>query len=184
MPLEPYRVTGSRVPLRNKFVTVREDDFEVRGRRGVHYVIDLPLAAAIVPVLDDGRLLLIRQYRHCVGRVLLELPAGRVDPAESPLDAARRELREETGYSATQWRPLGRFFPLAGLSNHEGYFFEARGLVPGQTEFDDCEDIELAPTTPAEARRLIADGELLDGFCQLGLLRWFMAQGSGSSPTA
>jgi ADP-ribose pyrophosphatase len=182
MALEPYRVVGSRVPLTNRYLTVREDDFEVNARRGVHYVIDLPRAAAVVPVLDDGRLLLIRQYRHCVGRVLIELPAGRVDPQEDVLAAARRELREETGFTAREWRLLGRFYPLAGLSNHEGYFFEARGLQAGEAAWDDFEEMEPYPVTPREALQLIADGELVDGFCQLGLLRWLMANGHVAAP--
>ncbi len=183
MSLTPYRVTATRTALNNKFLTVREDDFEYgAGKRGVHYVIDLPRAATVVPVLDDGRILLIRQYRHCVGRVLFELPAGRVDPGEDVLAAARRELREETGYTATHWRALGNFFPLAGLSNHEGFVFEARGLVAGATELDDCEDVVPHPVTAAEALQLIRDGTLVDGFCQVGLFRWFMANGGVAAP--
>lgn len=182
MPLDPYRVTASRIALANKYVTVREDDFLHGGKPGVHYVIDLPRAAAVVPIMDDGRILLIRQYRHCVGRVLLELPAGRVDAGETVEAAARRELSEETGFEADHWTPLGRFFPLAGLSNHEGFFFEARGLRPGTRHPDEFEDIELAPTTPAEARRLIASGELVDGFCQLGLFHWFRSRGEAAGP--
>jgi ADP-ribose pyrophosphatase len=182
MSLDPYRVTGSRTVLHNKFVTVREDDFLHQGRHGVHYVIQLPQAAAVVPVLDDGRLLLIRQYRHCVGRVLLELPAGRVDRAEDPATAAVRELEEETGYRATSWRLIGRSFPLAGLSDHEAFFYEARGLTPGTRRPDEFEDIEPAPTSPEDALQLMAAGELIDGFCQLGLLHWFRAQGKLALP--
>lgn len=183
MSLDPYRVVATRTALTNKFVTVREDDFEsTDGRRGVHYVIDLPRAAAIVPVLDDGRILLIRQYRHCVGRVLFELPAGRVDPGEDVLAAARRELREETGYTASHWKSLGNFFPLAGLSNHEGFFFEARGLVAGSVDLDDFEEVEPYPVTAAEALQLIRDGSLVDGFCQVGLFRWLMANGGIAAP--
>jgi ADP-ribose pyrophosphatase len=184
MPLEPYRVIGTRVALDSKYVKVREDVFVHGGKQGVHSVIDLPKAAAVVPVLDDGRLLLIRQYRHCVGRVLWELPAGRVDPSETVEEAARRELEEETGFTASEWRALGSFYPLAGLSNHEAFVFEARGLTPGPKRLDEFEDIEAAPLTPAEVLEKLAAGEIPDGFCQLGLLHWLRHRGVVAAPGA
>jgi ADP-ribose pyrophosphatase len=178
----PFRVEASRTALSNPFLVVREDALVGDGARAVHYVVELPRAAVVVPILDDGRILLIRQYRHCVGRSLIELPAGRVGPDETPAQGAIRELREETGYAAREWSALAEFFPLAGLSDHHAFLFEARGLAAGPTNFDPFEHVEPLPTSPKDAAKMLRSGEIVDGFCQLGLLHWFTQRGGATIP--
>jgi ADP-ribose pyrophosphatase len=177
MSPRPYDVLGSRVVLENAFLKVREDRIRGRSTEGLHYVVELPRAATIVPVLDDGRLLMIRQYRHSVGRAILELPGGRVDPAESHEDAARRELVEETGCEAAAYHPLGSFFPLAGISDHVGFLFEARGLTPVPRRLEALEEIDLVPMTWDAVMRALADGEISDAFCLVALFRFFLRHG-------
>jgi len=106
-----------------------------------------PGAAAILPVLGDGRVLLVSQYRRPVDQALWEIPAGKLEPGEDPLDCARRELREETGYTATDWRKLLTLYTTPGFSNERITLFLARDLTRSSerdaTEIERCRAIEL-----------------------------------------
>ncbi|MCK6447424.1 MAG: NUDIX hydrolase [Planctomycetes bacterium] len=116
-------------------------------------VIDHPGAVAIAAELDDGRLILVRQYRHAVGDWLVELPAGRLEPGEAPLVAAQRELEEETGARARQWTLLARFYPAPGFCSECMHVFHARDIewVQGERRpHDHDEEFELVLRTPAE----------------------------------
>jgi len=120
----------------------------------------------LIPMLDDGRLVLIRQYRHSVRRVLWELPAGSIDPGESPDAAAMRECEEETKLAPGRVERLAAMFPAPGYCDEEMIFFKATGLhEPGPDSTngpDDDEDISVHPTTIAEARAMLARGDIVD----------------------
>lgn len=139
------------------------------GTRHRYEVIRHPGAAAIVPWLDDGRVLLIQQPRPSVGRRLLEIPAGTLDPAEDAETCARRELEEETGFRAAEWRRLAAFFPSPGILDERMWLFEARGLTPGRTDPDADEDITNVPVDPADVAGLVAAGEIADAKTLVGL---------------
>ena len=119
-------------------------------------VVEHPGAVAIAAVTAAGELVLVRQYRHAAREVLLELPAGRLEPGESPLDAARRELAEETGHRAQRWRALATFLTAPGFCSERIHLFEARELEPVPRRLDPDEDLEVVVLPPervlAEAR--------------------------------
>ncbi|NUP96532.1 MAG: NUDIX hydrolase [Planctomycetaceae bacterium] len=109
-------------------------------------IVRHPGAAGILPLWDDGSVTLVRQYRHAVGRELLEIPAGRLEPGEAPMEAARRELEEETGLRAGELRSLGAFFPAPGFCSEELHLFVATGLVAagaGRLSADADEELDL-----------------------------------------
>lgn len=129
-------------------------------------VIRHPGASLAVPVLDDGRLVMLRQYRFAVATRLLEFPAGTLDPGETPLSTMRRELQEEAGYSAERWDPLGTLLPCPGYSDEVIHLFLARQLtaLTDQPAGDDDEDLEVVLLQPAELEAALASGdEYLDG---------------------
>jgi len=141
------------------------------GSEVEHDVVRHPGAVAIVPRLDDGRIVLVRQWRHPVDRVLVELPAGARGPGEDPALAARRELREETGYGAEIWRTLGSFFTAPGFCDERMILFEAAGLEAGPPAPEPGESIETVLVAPDEALAMIADGRIEDAKTIVGLLR-------------
>jgi ADP-ribose pyrophosphatase len=100
------------------------------GRTVVRQVVHHPGAVVIMSRLEDGRLLLIQQYRFAVGETLLEFPAGTLEPGKAPLECAKRELIEETGYRADHWRALGMTYPSPGYCDEQQHLFMATGLVP------------------------------------------------------
>jgi len=120
----------------------------------------------LIPVLDDGRVILIRQYRHSVKRVLWEFPAGSIDPGEAPEAAAMRECEEETRLAPRRVERLASMFPAPGYCDEEMIYFKATGLhapAPDSTHApDDDEDISVHPTTVAEARAMLARGDIVD----------------------
>ena len=120
----------------------------------------------LIPVLDDGRLVLIRQYRHSVKRVLWELPAGSIDPGEAPDAAALRECEEETKLAPDRVEKLASMFPAPGYCDEEMMFFKATGLHAPAADSahapDEDEDITVHPTTVAEARAMLARGDIVD----------------------
>lgn len=139
------------------------------GSQSVRECIDHPGAVVMLAALDNGKLLFERQFRYPLGQVFLELPAGKLDAGEHPLDTARRELREETGYKARSWRHLGSMHPCIGYSNERIEFFLASGLsfvgsAPEQGEF-----LEVIELSLADALLAVRDGEITDGKTITGL---------------
>jgi ADP-ribose pyrophosphatase len=133
-------------------------------------IVRHPGAVAIVPLLDDGRVALIRQYRYAPGKMLLEIPAGTLEKGEPPLDCAVRELREETGYEAKEIEPLLSCYMVPGYSDEVLHFFVARGLkeVGDDPEID--EDIVLEIHSLEEVRRMIEENVIEDAKTIVGIL--------------
>lgn len=140
-----------------------------------------PGAVMVVPLLDDGRLLMERQFRYPMGRVMLEFPAGKLDAGEDPLACGQRELTEETGYTAAEWAYAGVLHNAIAYSDEGIHIYFARGLVQGLQRLDDGEFLELVSHTPAELDALAARGELTDAKSLIGLL-WLQRWQQGAWP--
>jgi ADP-ribose pyrophosphatase len=140
------------------------------GREVRREMIRHPGAAVIVPVLDDGRVVLIRNERFTVGRTLYELPAGTMAPPEPPEACARRELEEETGYRAATMEPLSRFYTTPGMTDELMWAFVAGGLVQVGQRLEEDEQLSVEPVSAARALSMIESGELMDGKSMLALL--------------
>jgi ADP-ribose pyrophosphatase len=132
------------------------------GRTVVRQVVQHPGAVVIIPQLEDSRLVLIEQYRFAVGATLLEFPAGTLELGEAPLECAKRELIEETGYRAEHWRALGVTYPSPGYCDEQQHLLMATGLVPEHAAADEDEILEVKRLTVQEVERAIADGTLVD----------------------
>lgn len=143
------RVFSDRVSLPDGGISVRE-------------YVKHPGAVVIVAVLDNGKLIMERQYRYPLKRVFLEIPAGKIDPGEHVLDTARRELREETGYKARTWRHLGTIHPCIGYSDERIEIFWASGLSYVGAELDHGEFLEVIEISLHDAMLAIRDGEITD----------------------
>ena len=146
------------------------------GVEGSFGLIRHPGASLAVPVLDDGRVVVLRQYRFAVATRLLEFPAGTLDPGESPLATMQRELQEEAGYSAARWDPLGAMLPCPGYSDEVIHLFLARelSLLSERPPGDDDEDLEVVLLEPGQLDAVLAAGdEYLDG---KSVTAWFRAR--------
>lgn len=152
------------------FFKGRKFNFEVNRLRlpnkaeGEWECIRHPGGALAVPVTQEGKLILVRQYRFAVQGRVLEFPAGTVEPNEEPQETIRREIEEETGYRANKWEKLGEFFIAPGYSDEIIYAFLARDLEKLETpqKQDEDEDIETVFFTPEELEKAILDGEPVD----------------------
>lgn len=156
------RVSGETV-YQGQFLTVHSDRVRLPdGTVSVREHIQHPGAVVMIAALDNGKLLFERQFRYPVGRVFLELPAGKIDAGELPLDTARRELREETGYKARHWLHLGVMHPCIGYSNERIEIFLAYGLVFIGHERDSGEFLEVLELSLSDAMMAVRDGEITD----------------------
>ena len=135
--------------------------------------IQHPGAAAMVPLLNTTDVILIKQYRHAIREFIWEIPAGTLDPQESPLNCARRELIEETGYSAADWHQLGTITPLPGYTDERIHIFLASDLKPARQELDDDELLKVHKVKFTEALQMILDGAIYDGKTISGLFLAF-----------
>jgi ADP-ribose pyrophosphatase len=166
------------------FSFVTEDLTLPNGRRTEMAMVRHPGSIGVVPLFDDGSVLMEHQYRHCVRDYLLEIPAGTLEAEESPLACARRELEEETGYTAAEIIPLGRTHILPAYSDEVIHLFMARGLAPARRNLDPDEIIRTREYPLERLLEMIADGEITDALTILALQRaWFYRHGvSGFQP--
>ena len=162
---DPPEYRGARLRVR------RERHALPDGRRVWLDAVRVPAVAYILPLLDDGRVVLIRQYRPLVGAQIWELPAGTIEAGESPEACARRELVEEAGYEAGRLEPLGEALADPGLTDERIFLFVARDLQPVARALDADEHIEVVLTTLAEAYHMADAGEILDAGTLLALFR-------------
>ncbi len=166
--------------LSGGFLEVRKDTVRLPdGGTATREYIRHGGAVAVIPLLDDGRLVMVRQYRYPLGKVLLELPAGKLDAGESQLACAARELREETGYEAAEWAFGGEIHNAAAYSTESIWLWLARGLRPGPARPDAGEFVETVLMGLPELAALLDRGELPDVKTQLAVLWLLRAQVTG-----
>jgi ADP-ribose pyrophosphatase len=162
---------ASKTVYRGRLLHVLEDEVRLPdGRNARREYIQHPGAAMMVPFLDAETVILIRQFRYPHRRDFLEIPAGKIDPGEEPLATARRELREECGYEAGEWRRLATVHPCIGYSNERIELFVARKLVHVGHALDDGEFLEVIPVKLTEALRRVEEGVITDQKTIIGLL--------------
>lgn len=140
------------------------------GRKTKREIVEHGGVAAIVVIDSENNVLLVRQYRKPVERVLLEIPAGGMEPGEDALVCARRELEEETGFSAERWEELGFFYTSPGFCTEQMHLYLATELRPAKNAADDDENIELVRVPLTSVPELIASGEVCDAKSIAGLL--------------
>ncbi|MGH9991657.1 MAG: NUDIX hydrolase [Nitrososphaera sp.] len=161
---EPWECLESRKVLhagegKTTFMEVYQDKVRTSKGRVVTYTkYHASDVVIIVPFLDSGRLVMIRQYRYPLGKILLEFPAGHVEGSEDPSETAKRELEEETGYSARTIRQIYRYHPSVSRSNQNVHVFIASGLSEGKTRHDGGEDISIELLTTEKLRQQIRRG--------------------------
>jgi ADP-ribose diphosphatase len=139
-------------------------------------IIRHPGAVAIVPLKDDGTVLLIRQYRHAAGGYIYEVPAGKLDPGEEPRHCAARELEEEIGHRASSLTHMLTFFTTPGFTDEVIHLFLATGLTPGTQDLDHDEVLEVVTMSLHEAIQRIADGTIRDAKTIIGLQAAYLAR--------
>ncbi len=172
MELEETTVS-SRLIFDGKVVHLYKDAVRLPdGAESVREYIKHIGAVCILPLTDDGEVILERQYRYAVRQILTEIPAGKLDaPDEDPLEAAKRELREETGATAREMIPLGDYYGSPAILGERIRMFLAKGLTFGETEFDEDEFLEVFRLPLDEAEAAVLRGEIPDGKTQAAILR-------------
>ena len=173
-PLEKARVLSSITVYEGPIFGIRRDKvIEPSGVRATREVITHPGSVVVLPVLADGRILLIQQYRHATRQYLWELVAGRMDPGETPKAAAARELIEETGYRARRFRIFLDIFPTPGFLEERMFILLAEGLTAGEAEPEEDEKIISRPHDRKQLEEMIRGGELRDAKSIAGILFYF-----------
>jgi ADP-ribose pyrophosphatase len=165
------RIVSSKVLFRGRVFTLKRDRVaEPSGIVATRDMIAHPGSVVVLPLLGDGRIVLIRQYRHAVGQFLWELVAGHKEPNESAVMGAHRELLEETGYTAGRVRKLFEYYPSPGLLGERMDIFLAEGLRKGKAQPEEDEKISQKIVTLREAEKWVRSGKIRDGKSIAGLL--------------
>ncbi|MBM3933742.1 MAG: NUDIX hydrolase [SAR202 cluster bacterium] len=161
--MKAEKTISSKSIYKGKIFSARVDKVLLaNARETVREVVDHGASVVIVPLDGDGNVVLVRQYRYPAEKGLLEVPAGGIDAPESPMECAIRELQEETGYTATDVRPIGEMWMSPGYCTEYMYAFVARGLLPSKLEADDEEAIVVEKVPLTSIPGMIRSGDIQD----------------------
>lgn len=179
--LKEHTLSSQRV-YEGSFIRVQRDEVRLPdGKQATREYVLHPGAVMIVAVLPDGRLVLERQYRHPVKRVMIEFPAGKLDPGEGGLRCAQRELLEETGYAAARWARAGVMHPVIGYADEFIEIWFAEGLKAGERHLDEGEFLDVFAASQLELEDWVRDGELTDVKTIVGMM-WLQKWRGGDWP--
>ncbi len=164
-------VLASERVYEGRILNLRVDEIRTpTGVEALREIVENGGAVAMVALDDQQRVVLVKQYRHAVRSIVIEIPAGKLDGDEDPLDGAQRELSEETGFHAAHFEQLGSFYPAPAWSTEFVYLYLATDLTPGPSHLEADEAIELLHVPLSEAIEMIHSGAIIDGKTMAALL--------------
>lgn len=159
--------------FKGRIISLQVDEVELpNGQLSQREIVKHPGAVAIIPFTADGRMVLVRQFRKALEKVIYEIPAGKLEKGESPEQCARRELEEETGYSSSDMNLVTSFYTSPGFANEYIYIFEAKHLTKGSFQPDHDEFVEVIEITPDEGKKLLEEKKIDDAKTVYALLYW------------
>jgi ADP-ribose pyrophosphatase len=166
-------VTLSRNTLyKGRIITLEEQEVRLPdGKTAGREIVRHPGAVAVMAI-HDGKMLVVEQFRKPLERSQVEIPAGKLEPGENPLESAKRELREETGFACGSLRKIAEFSTSPGFCDEVLYLYLAEDLTPGDSDPDEDEFLDCFAVTPEEAKRLMAEGRICDAKTILAVYAW------------
>ena len=169
----PWTTLSSREIYENPWIRVREDQvLNPKGGNGIYGVVSMKnKAIGIIPIDDEGYTYLIGQYRYALNEYCWEIPMGGGLIEHDILESAKRELQEETGFTAARWRNIARLHTSNSVTNEEGFVFLAQELTAGETAFEETEDLQVKRVPFAEAVRMAMNNEITDAISVAGILK-------------
>ena len=169
MTFEEKTLKSGRI-YEGAIINLRRDKVTVEHGTSYRETVEHNGGAVLAAVTDEGKMVMVRQYRKAADRVMLEAPAGKIDRGEEPLAAAVRELKEETGYTAGTVKLLTKFYPSVGYSEEMLYLYLCTDLVPGETCFDENEALDIEEMDLDVLYRMALDGDIEDGKTVIAIL--------------
>lgn len=165
------KLLKSQILYKGKVFDHQVDEIEYdSGNKTIREVAIHPGGAVVAPVKDDGKIILVKQFRYPLQKTLIELPAGKLDKNEDPLVCAKRELEEETGYKAKEFKKLGEIYTSPGYSTEKLYIFSAKGLTPGNHNREEGEKgMEILELSLNEIEKMIVRGDITDAKTIVGI---------------
>lgn len=166
-----YKLLKSEILYKGKVFDHQIDEIEYKsGNKGIREIAIHPGGAVVIPVKDDGKIILVKQFRYPLQKTLIEFPAGKLEKGEDPLICATRELEEETGYKAKEIKKLGEIFTAPGYCTEILHIYSAKGLTPGNHNREEGElEMEILELTVEEIEKMIISGKINDAKTIVGM---------------
>ena len=166
-----YKLLKSEIRFKGKVFDHQVDEIEYEsGNKGIREIAIHPGGAVVVPVKDDGKIILVKQFRYPLQKTLIELPAGKLDKGEDPFVCATRELEEETGYKSKEIKKLGQIYTAPGYCTEILHIYSAKGLTPGNHNREEGElEMEILELPLNQIEKMISDGEITDAKTIVGI---------------